>query len=649
MNDSATRHTVICTAGHIDHGKSALIFSLTGTHPDTLKEEMEREMTIDLGFAFYGANVTFIDVPGHEKFIKTMLAGASGVDGALLVIAADDGVMPQTREHFEVLQLLGVKTGVIALTKIDLADQEWIELVREEIRSLVAGSFLQDAPIIPVSNKSGEGIPELRRELDLMIRGVNPRRDRGLFRMWVDRSFTIKGSGTVVAGTVLSGKIKVGDRIEILPAKIPCRIKRMQIHKAETEFARIGERVALNLPGVNKDAVKRGDLAATPDHFQPTFMINARLTLLASAPRLIENRTRLRLHLGSSEHFCRVILLDRTQLVPGDSSYAQLRLEEPGVTDVGDQLVIRAFSEGRVIGGGVVLEVHPDKLKSASPEMIARLARLESAQPAEIVRQFVQRKGDLGCDAASIAREASLFDSEAVDILAALHRDGDVVQIAPAPKWIVVDRQAWESLHERIVTWLSEYHTQYPQSKGARRSEVKAKAASSASTVVLDQILEHLTEEGSIALEGELIRLTSHKPSFSAAQEELRKEIDDIFLNSRFNPPDSKTLANDLGKSLKEIESILAGLVESGQLVRLYDPEGVEIIYHRESINEARRILITLLNEQSEFRFFEYREKLGSTRKYTTPLAILFDGEGLTYRDGEVRRRGGSFPVSSIT
>jgi len=638
--DPSRKHTVICTAGHIDHGKSALVYSLTGTHPDTLKEEMDREMTIELGFAFYGSDVTFIDVPGHEKFVRTMLAGASGVDGAMLVVAADDGVMPQTREHFEVLQLLGIKTGVVALTKVDLVEKEWLDLVREEIRALTAGSFMQAAPILPVSNRTGEGIEELKRELDLMIRQVTPRRDRGLFRMWVDRSFTIKGSGTVVAGTVLSGSLKSGERVEILPPGIVARVKRIQIHKEDATGCRIGDRAALNLPGVDKEAVQRGFLIAAPDHYQPTYMINARLHLLQSAPRPIEDRTRLRLHLGSSEHFCRVALLEEKQIPPGRSAFVQLRLEDPGVADVGDRLVIRAFSEGRVIGGGAVLEVHPPKSKGATPEFLERLARLETAQPLEIIRQFIERKGFTGCDVSSIAREASFLESEVLDVISALHRDGEVVRYTPPPRWGIVASTHWFAGRETLLKWLEEFHSTFPQFKGARRSEAKTKISPNALAMIVDRLIDALVDENLVALEGDLIRLASHSVSLNDAQEELAAEILKMFVAAKFIPPDPKSIAETLTRKGREVDSVITGLTERGELVKLHDPDGSVILYAKDAVDEARRILLEMFDATAEIKFTDFRQRLGSTRKYTTPLAMLFDSEGISYRDGDVRKRG---------
>lgn len=631
------KHTVICTAGHIDHGKSSLIESLTGQHPDVLREEQEREMTIDLGFVFYRDDVTFIDVPGHEKFLKTMLAGASGVDGAVLVIAADDGVMPQTREHFEILQLMGVRDGIIALTKTDLADKDWIDLVREEISGLVKGTFLENAPIVPVSNRSGDGIDDLRNALDKLIDSAPSRKDRGLFRMWLDRAFTIKGSGTVVAGTVLSGTAKINDRVEILPAGIIARIKRIQVHKVDVPLSRIGERAALNLPGVDKDQVKRGDLLASQGHYRPTFMMNARLLHLSSLNRPIENRLRIRLHLGSSEIIGRIILLEKKPVPAGGSALVQFRLENQAMADIGDRFVIRGFSDGRVLGGGSILETHPGKMRQAGENEIKRLNRLESAEPAEIVRQYLQKAGERGADAAGISSGTAILKTDVVSIIGAMERDGEVVVIDFEPKWNVVIADRYTSLRESLLAYLDEFHNAKPELQGARRSDIRAKLMPKAATWVLDYILTDLSNDGKIELMGETIRLTGFRISLSTDQDNLKNEISELFLQNLFKPPSPEELSDLLNEKPKTIEPVFTAMVQLGILLKLNTPEGKPIYYHSEAVSAAKHHLLEFFKTNNEMKFFEFRQLIDSTRKFTTPILMYFDDHGLTLRKGEVR------------
>ncbi|OGB65653.1 MAG: selenocysteine-specific translation elongation factor, partial [Caldithrix sp. RBG_13_44_9] len=324
-------HLVIGTAGHIDHGKSLLVKALTGTHPDRLKEEIEREITTDLGFAFLGDNITFIDVPGHEKFIKNMVAGVSTIDMVLFVIAADDGVMPQTKEHLEILQLLGVKKGLVILTKIDLVEKNWIGLVTEDVKNLVKDTFLEAASIVPVSSVTGEGVEQLKQLILNQIQEIEVRPDKGLFRLWIDRVFTMKGSGTVIAGTVLSGSCKPGDSVELLPQLQKLRVRRVQVHNKSIEMCIVGERAAINLMDIEKTAIDRGNMLAHPGYYKPTFMLNAQLHLLKSCSTPLKNRTRVKFHIGTGEIIARVILLEKEDLLPGQSTIVQFRLESPCV------------------------------------------------------------------------------------------------------------------------------------------------------------------------------------------------------------------------------------------------------------------------------------------------------------------------------
>ncbi len=631
------KHTVICTAGHIDHGKSSMIERLTGQHPDVLREEMEREMTIELGFVFYGDDVTFIDVPGHEKFLKTMLAGASGVDGAILVIAADDGIMPQTVEHFEILQLMGVQKGIIALTKIDLVDEEWRELVQEEIRELTENTFLENAPILPVSNRSGEGFEDLKESLNALIAEVPSRKDRGLFRMWLDRAFTIKGSGTVVAGTVLSGGAKVNDRAEILPAGKSARIKQIQVHKNAVPACSIGERAALNLPGIDKDEVKRGDLLATPEHYRPTFMLNARLLYLSTAKKPAENRLRIRLHLGSSEIIGRITLLEDRPIQPGESALIQFRLESQAMADVGDRFVIRSFSGGRVLGGGVILETHPKKMRTADKQEIERLKRLESAEPREIIRQYLAKIPEYAADAGAISKETAFTLSDTVDIISAMRRDDELQVIQPSPKWFVILTERFVTLRSGVLDFIEDFHKNNPSLKGARRSDIKSSLMKTAANGVLEFVLERLVDEDQIRVSGEFVQKADFKIEFSDSQKKLRDQIERLFLENLFKPPSIEETAKELNEIQKEIEPILTGMVELGTLLKLYTPEAKPIFYHREAIEKAKVVVYKFFEDHEEMKFFEFRELIDSSRKFTTPVLTYLDDKGITMRKGDVR------------
>jgi len=379
-------HVIVGTAGHIDHGKSALVKALTGIDPDTLPEEKERGLTIELGFVFlddpsYEKQIIFIDVPGHEKFVKTMVAGASNVNAALFVIAADEGISVQTREHFDILRLLQISVGMIALTKSDLVDQARLAELKEEVARFVAGTFLECAPVIPVSAVTGAGMAEVKKALLDIGRRVRERPDSGFFRLPIDRVFSIKGFGTVIAGTVLSGEVRVGDRIEIYPDKIPAKVRGIQVHKEQREKSIVGKRTALNLQDVDKDLLRRGQVAALPGLLTPSQRMDARLRLLAGSPVELKSRDRVRLHIGTDEVIGRVVLLEKDRLLPGESGLAYFNLESPAVALLGDRFIIRTFSPLLTIGGGEILDGTPPRHKRFNADAIEGLKRWEGGGP----------------------------------------------------------------------------------------------------------------------------------------------------------------------------------------------------------------------------------------------------------------------------
>ena len=384
------KQVVMGTAGHIDHGKTQLIKTLTGIDTDRLKEEKERGITIDLGFAHLtyedGTEVGVIDVPGHERFVRNMLAGVGGIDLVMLVIAADEGVMPQTREHLAICQMLQVKEGLVALTKADLVDEDWLELVSEDTREFLKGTFLEGKPIVPVSAKTGQGLDELKRVLQGLVARVPPKQLQGKFRLPVDRVFTIRGFGTVVTGTLFSGTIRVEDRIEIYPKGIEAKIRGVQVHNASVPEAVAGQRTAINLQGIDKVEVERGDVLGHAGEFAPTFMLDAVLQHLSDAPRPLRHRARVRLHVGTSEIMGRVILLDRDELAPGEEAYVQLRLEEPAIVLPRDRFVIRSYSPVQTIGGGMVLDAQPAKHRRGDAGLAAHFQLLAEGNPEESFR-----------------------------------------------------------------------------------------------------------------------------------------------------------------------------------------------------------------------------------------------------------------------
>ena len=636
------RHTVIGTAGHIDHGKSSLIISMTGYDPDRLKEEKETGMTTDLGFAFLGDHITIIDVPGHEKFIKNMLSGVSTLDIALLVIAADDGVMPQTVEHFEILQLLGIQHCIVALTKIDMVEEDWVELIKDDILEMMKGSDMEGAPIYPVSNHTGAGIPELKVAILEMAEKLPPRADRGIFRLWIDRVFTIKGAGTIAAGTVLTGEVKPGDKVDILPKDKTVRVKKLQVHGKPCDVSTIGERVAINLMGVDVDELERGDLLAAEGYFQPTYMLNARLRLLKSTNKPMKNRTRVRLHLGTSEILCRVIPLDKSMIQPGNEGFVQLRLELPAAPDVGDSFVIRDYSPGRTVGGGIILETHPKKLKYLPDEKLERLSDIADADPENVIEYHMLKNPHRFFTVENIAKERALDKDIAKLYLQSLTEKKKILRLGTDKNEGYVNSEAFAETTEKVKRFLREYHDKNSMKKGIKKSEMKTRLMPDAEKDFLDYFLKELVDRGEVGVDKEIIFIGGHTIDFAPELEEMKDEIEKIYYDAAFVTPEFEELVELLGAPKPDpVRKLVTGMVESGILMELGRKLGKAVIFHSKRIEEARQITIDTINEGGgEAKFFEIREKLDSTRKFTTPILTHFDEIDLTKRVGDVRVLG---------
>ncbi len=630
-------HTVIGTAGHVDHGKSSLVKALTGTDPDRLQEEKERQMTIDLGFAFLGENLTFIDVPGHEKFIKNMLSGVATVDAVLFVIAANDGFMPQTEEHFEILKLLEVQRGLVALTKIDMVEPDWLDLVEDDIRQRLRGSFLENAPVFRVDSLSGRGVEELKAAILELAANLPPRSERGVFRMYVDRVFSIRGAGTVVAGTVLGGSLKAGERAEIQPKGLEVRIKRIQVHNAEVPLVSTGERAAINLQGVETAQIERGDLLAQPGYFRSTYMLNASYYQLPSAQRPLENRARVRLHLGTAEYLARVVTLEKKPLLMGQSGFLQLRIESPVVCEVNDRFVLRDYSPGRTIGGGRVLEVHPKKLKYLPEDELEVLEVLEVGTSKDLVEQHLRRGGFQPFTSESLARDLSRPAAEIAALIEQLVQEGLLVRLTnPTSTWFV-HQQVLSQASEKLLAILQEFHQTTSFRLGLKRSELAGKIFGSVDKALYEAFLHTLVAAGKIELSGEIAHLHGHRVQFSPQQETLAQEILKIYWEAAFVTPEFDELVEQLHLQAEQVRRIISGLVDRGELMELGIAVGRALIFHTERLAEARQKILSLFENKNELAFFEVREALSSTRKFTTPILNHFDQIGLTVRVGEMR------------
>ncbi len=626
-------HTIIGTAGHIDHGKSSLVKALTGTDPDRLVEEQERGMTIDLGFAFLNENIAFIDVPGHERFIKNMVAGVSTVNMAMLVIAADDGVMPQTREHLDILSLLHLSSGIIVITKIDLVDQDLLALVEGDIAELVKGTFLQSAPVFKVSTKTGEGIDLLRSYLFDIGAKVEPRPDRGVFWLPVDRSFTIKGFGTVVTGTVLSGRATVGDSLEMLPAQKELRVRGIQTHGRTATEAKLGDRAALNLTNIARDEIDRGDVLATPGQFAPTRLFDVRLSLLGNAKKPLANRTRLRLHVGTREILARVKLLDRDQLEPGDSSISQLLLEKPAVAMRRDPFVIRQYSPAITIGGGIILDVNPKPHRRHHPETLRHLAGMENPDPFEILTSLLLSSQDREMSLDDLSKSSGLTAEQLRGHLDGLVQEKQIIQLGSRSKPMFFHKTNYARLLERLRETLQSFHSKEPLRPGMSKAELKNQAAANASPQLFESALANLIQDGFIEEQPQWVKLADHRIQLSSKDEEMGEAIFHLLLQNEFATPSAEELARRLGRPLSEVLRVLGALQGMGKVVRL---EG-DIYFHAEAVEEAKRRLLDWIQAHEEISVSQFRELLSTTRKYAMALLLHFDQIHLTERVGDVR------------
>ena len=634
-------HTVIGTAGHIDHGKTALVRALTGTDTDRAPEEKARGITIELGFAFLGDEATIIDVPGHERFVKTMVAGVSTIDVAILVIAADDGVMPQSREHLDVLQLLGVRRGVVALNKIDLVDAEWADLVEEEIRELVAGTFLEGAPVVRVSAHSGEGVEALGSVLGGMMGQAGSHRVDGLLRLPVDRAFQVKGFGVVCTGTVLSGRLRQGEAVDLLPPGRRLRVRGLQRHGAEVGEVAAGDRAAANVAGVEATEVERGHVLAAAGALDPTYMLDVRLELLGSAPAQLTQRTRVRFHLGTSEVMGRVVLLDRGVLTPGQVALAQLRLEGPVVACWGDRFVIRRYSPAVTIGGGRVLAVHPERRRAGNAEAGRRLAALDVEMPLAALEPRLALE-PAGClPARQLAGELGMARETFDEAVRARVADGRVVQVEVSGEPHLFHGPAWQVGADRVGEALEASHQRHPEARGVSREELRRAAAWALPPGLFDAVLRRLEQEGRLVVDGAAVRAAGHEIELGPQQAALAARLEEALRGAGLGSPLTEGALAELLRGTPEagaagpgaISAVLTALTNLGAVLVL---EG-DLLLHRDDLERVRQALIAHLEARGEITVSQFRELIGSNRRYALALLNRFDGEGLTERRGDVR------------
>jgi len=630
-------HTIIGTAGHIDHGKTALVKALTGVDTDRLREEKERGLTIDLGFAHYGERATIIDVPGHEKFIRNMVAGVATIDLVLFVVAADDGVMPQTQEHLDILQLLQVKRGMIVITKVDLVDEEWLDLVKEEVREAVRGTFLEGAPFFCVSAVSGRGIDELRAALDEFLDAQEERASRGIFWMPIDRSFSIKGFGTVVTGSVLSGEIHVGDALELLPQRRQVRIRGLQTHNRDVDRVSTGDRAAVNLQGVAKEEVERGNVLTLPGYFVPSHRFDVRLQLLKSARRPLRANDRVRLHVGTEEVMARVHPLGVSQIAPGESGYVQLHLERLAVARRLDPFVIRQYSPTVTIGGGVVLDPNAARHRRKDADVLAKLNALEEEDPAAVIDRRLAASGLAAQTLEQLAAESGLPRDQAAEVLGRLADAGRLIEVRKEGRKAYLHAEPFERLLADVVAALEEFHRQQPLKLGLRRRELQDRLGVRVDAAVMQEAVERLKSKGDLEESDGILRRAGHRVRLAPEQQELRDKILKLLYEEGFTTSSEAEMAAKLEAEENQVSEVLGVMQSLGQVVRL---EG-GITFHPERVEQAKVAIVRYLRQHGELRVSQFREAVAETsRKYSVPLLNHLDSLGITQRQGDVRVLG---------
>ncbi len=632
------RHVVVGTAGHIDHGKTSLVKALTGTDTDRLPEEKARGITIDLGFAFLeepdGLTIEIVDVPGHERFVKNMLAGVGGIDLAMLVIAADEGVMPQTREHLAICALLHITTGLVALTKTDMVEADWLELVRDDVMTMTRGTFLEGRPIVPVSAKTGQGIPELRAVLRTLAATVPARGTDHLPRLPIDRVFTIKGFGTVVTGTLMAGALAVDDRVEVFPRSVQAKVRGLQAHGQAVARAVAGQRTAVNLQGIERAAVERGDVVGLAGTLIASTLVDGTLELLADAPRPLKSRDRVRFHTGTSEIMARVLPLDRSELAPGESTFARIRLEAPLVALPGDRFVIRSYSPIVTIGGGTLLDIEPPRVRRKGGALLAHLTLLKDGRPEEVVEEHVRHAGPAGVRAAALSARVPFGPEATRALLTTLQGDG---RLAAVDRDWFVHRDAVGRLRGLVTAALEQYHRANPLRSGMSREELRGRAGA-AEERVFAHLLGALEAEGVVVTERDKVRLASHDVRLAPEQQRIVDRLEQEYLTAAAAPPSPEEALGRIGVTGDEEHELFQLLLEARKLVRVKE----SLFFHTRALDAIQEKLVAMLRERKEIGPGDIKDLLGISRKYAIPLLEYFDGRRVTARVGERRvLRGG--------
>lgn len=626
---------IIGTAGHIDHGKTTLVKRLTGIETDRLKEEKQRGISIELGFAPFalpnGQKAAIVDVPGHERFIRHMLAGAFGIDMVLFTIAADEGVMPQTREHGDIIELLGIDKGIIVITKKDMVDDEWLMLVEDEIEEYIDTTPLKGAPIIAVSAVTGEGIPELMQAIEQVASTVTEKPLMGKARLPIDRVFTIAGFGTVVTGTLWSGQIKVGDTMELMPVQKSVKIRTLQVHNEKVDTAYAGQRVAVNLQGIEVSEIKRGYLLAESGYLTPSYRVDARLRLLESSSRTLLNWNRIRFHLGTDEALGRIVLLDRDELIPGEEAYAQLVLEKPVVAFKGDPFVIRYYSPVDTIGGGTIIDPNAPKQKRFKEEVLNDLIVKEEGSLCDLVLHELETSLT-GLSMAELAKKTAGDEALINKEIQLLIDDEKIVEIGDKGG-LYLSARALELIYEQMVKTMTDYFNKYPLRWGYPKEDMRTRLFGNFNPKTFNSVVKYLEETGRLGTKSNLVNVPGWKTEPGEKEKQAISQIHKLMEDDLFAPPEIEQMTNTTGLNESQLNEILAYMVGQGQLVKI--TEG--LYFAREAIDKGQDLLNKHFNQEKELTLATARDILNTSRKYALPLIEYYDRIHFTRRVGDIR------------
>jgi len=632
---TAQKNITLGTAGHIDHGKTALIKCLTGCDTDHLKAEKERGMSIDLGFApctVSGLEVGIVDVPGHENFIKTMVAGATGIDGVIFVIAADDGVMPQTREHFDILTLLGVKYGIVALTKVDVVEPARVKIVTAEVKEFLAGTFLEDAPILPVSSITGEGFDTFYEALKKLVDTIEPKKTDGVFRLPVERTFSVKGYGTVVTGIPVAGSVKIGDEVVLFPHGTKGRIKAVQVYKRNSDTAIVGQCAAINIPQLDYKDVGRGCTVTLGDYFTPQQWYLCNLRVLPHIKSPLKNGAEIKFHTGTSEVVAKVFLLEGSSVAAGRKCLVQVRMNRPQriVAAPRDRFILRSLSPVHTIGGGMIVEALANKLKRKNKGVLQDAQDRAKAVVSErdFVEYCIKTADDFATSESELSVRAKMLPGLLKEILSGLAEKGEVLNLSPK---LFIHRDTCRDVQQKLLDIVGEYHRSKPESPGLSTEQLLE--ASRLKKDVFDGLVKMLVSQGKLVERKHRLALPEHQEMFSDDEQKLLHSIESLFKTRPFNPPRLDEVASSIAAKPEDVQKALMILIEQEQLVRV----DKNLFFHREAVERARELLTEYINKEGGLESVKFKYLLDTTRKFAIPLLDYFDRIGVTRRVGYTR------------